>query len=98
MLDPHLGRAENMPCWMQRYLDTVDGKWLAIGNRLNSGIVAQAGTQHTLAITRGQVAMAAPASMIAMGVCDNGALNWTPRVDIKIASGAVEPTISELDQ
>jgi hypothetical protein len=36
--------------------------------------------------------------MIAMRMSDDGALNRTPWVDMKIASGTVEATISELDQ
>jgi hypothetical protein len=36
--------------------------------------------------------------MIAVGMGNYGAPNWTPRVDIKIASGAVEPIIGELNE
>jgi hypothetical protein len=36
--------------------------------------------------------------MIAVGMGNNGAPNWTPRIDIKIASRTVESTISELNE
>ncbi len=82
---------------MKRNLDPVAGQDLAVSRRLD-GDVAQ-----TLAQDRGGLAMAdidlrAGARVIGMGVGDEGARDWAPRVDVKVASGAIEPAVGCCDE
>src|SRR5690606_30739299 len=69
VFDANLGRTKDMPCRVERHLYAVDGYRLAVGNGLNSGLIAQADAVERLALIGDQIGAIAAIGMIGMGVC-----------------------------
>ena len=88
---PHLRRPEYVPGRMQRNLDAIDRRGLTIRERLDIGRRAQAPPRHVLTLRGDEVMAMACGCMIGVGVRDNRAVDGTPRIDIEISGGAVQP-------
>ena len=59
-------------------------------------IRAETGTQHPLTIVRRQVGCAAGAGVIAVCVCNNGACDRLPRIDVEITCRAIQTGIGKV--
>jgi hypothetical protein len=90
LFDANLRRSENVTGGMKRHVDTVYLNSLAVIERFNSRVRAEACTQKCFAGTRAQISLGTGTQVIRMGVRDDGAVYGIPRVDVKIAGWAVE--------
>ena len=90
VLQPHLGRPEDMARRVQRDLHPVVLEGLAVGQRLQVDVGAQPGAQRALAVGLRQVVRMAPAGMVGVRMGDDRPLHRLPGVDVEIARRAVQ--------
>ena len=97
MSDPDLRRAQHVPCRMKRDLDAVADQRLAVIDGLDRDI-AEAFLQDRRAVAMADVELRAEAGMVAVGMGDQRARDRPPRVDMKVARGAIEAAIGRNDE
>ena len=94
----HLRRAEHVPRGMERHLDAIDGERVPVPKAVDRCRVSHAAAEHEHAGGRAEIAAAAGAGMVGMGMRDDRAGHPPPGVDVEIALGAVEARISHSEQ
>ena len=77
---------------MKRNLDPVARQDLAILGRLDRD-VAQALAQDRRRVAMADINVRAEARVVGMRMGDDGARDGSPGIDMKIARGAIEPTV-----
>jgi hypothetical protein len=77
-----------MPGRMKRNPDTAVLDRLAVRQRVQRD-ASQPGLEQSAAGISGEVVFGSGTGVIGMSVCDNGAIDRVPRVDVKSASRAV---------
>ena len=82
---------------VERDLDAVARQDLAIGGRLD-GDVAEALPEDLRGRRMADIDLGAEAGMIGVGVGDDRAGNAAPRIDMKVARGAIEAAIGRRDE
>src|SRR5260370_39525609 len=90
MLHAHLGRAQDVTRRMQRNAHSIEPDRFAIGNRLDRGVLTQTRPQKLLAGLGRQAALRSRLRMVGVSGRANGAVDWSPRGYIEVASGTVE--------
>jgi len=83
---------------MKGHANAVMVDRLAVRQRVEIDIRAEASPQDALARTRGEVVSAAPTRMVAMAVRDHGTIDGPPRVQVKIARRTIKPLGSRDDE
>jgi len=79
-----------MTRWMQRNPHSLEPDRLAIGNRLDRGVLSETRPEKLLAGLGRQIALRSPLRMVGVGVRDNGAVDGSPRVYMEIAGRTVQ--------
>ena len=90
LFDANLRRSEDMTGGMKRHMNAIYLYRAAVVDRFNGRTRIEASAQKPFAGPRGQVFLRAGTQVVGMRVGDDGAAYRIPRVDIKIASWAVE--------
>jgi len=85
VLDPHLGRAQDVAGRVQRQVIAVEVDGLPVLQQLDRGLVSQACPEDVAALAGRQVVPAPLAGMIGMRVGDDGAIHGAPGVDVEAA-------------
>ena len=83
---------------MEGELDAVDRERLAIPQRVDRCPAAEPRPQHELAGGGAEIAVAARAGMVGVGMGDDGAAHPPPGVDVEVALRAVETRSCEFEQ
>ena len=83
VLDPHLGRAQDVACRVQRQAIAVEVDDLPVFQQLDRGLVPKACPEDMAALAGCQVMPAAFAGVIGVCVSDDGAIHGAPGVDVK---------------
>jgi hypothetical protein len=90
MFDPHLGGSEDMSGGMQRDADAVDIDGLAPINGANVRGGAKSCAEDARAFSRADIGVRPPARVVAVRVCDDGAADAFPGIDVEVAGLAVQ--------
>jgi hypothetical protein len=77
--------------------DVLDAERFAAGQALDAGVGAQAELEDTGAFLGAEVAPAAGAGVVAVGVRDEGTLDRPPGVDMEIAWRAIESVFRDTE-
>jgi hypothetical protein len=85
VLDPHLGRAQDVAGWVQRQAIAVEVEGLAVLQQLDRCLVSQARPEDMAPFAGRQVMPAPLAGVIGVRVGDDGALHGAPGVDVESA-------------
>ena len=87
-----------MPGGMQAHFDAMHVDPFAILDALHLNVGTESMLEQTDAVVRHEVVGGSAPGMVAVGVCDNSAIDRTPGVDVEIADGAVEATLGHFEE
>ena len=92
MRNAHLGRAEHVARRMERDLDAVAGQDLAVSRGLDRD-VAEALAQDRRGVAMADIDVRPEPCVVGMRMGDDRARDRAPRIDVKIAGGAIKAAI-----
>ncbi len=92
-----LRRAEHVSRRMERNLDAVTGQRLAVSDRLDRD-VAEPPAQERRTVAMANVEVRAGTGMVAVRMGDQRPADRAPRIDVKVARGAIEAAIGRDDE
>ena len=98
LLDAHLSGAEDVAGGVKRDTRIAECYGLAVIERLDGGVGAQARAEECLAGGSGEVGAGAGTCVVGVGMGHDGAVYGAPGVDVEIARGAVEAVRGELEE
>ena len=98
VFEPYLRRTQHMPRRVQRQPDAVVRDGFAVGQRLQADVLAEPRAQRAFTVAVRQIVTVAGAGMVGMRMRDDGTRNRFPRVDVEVASRAIQALGSGDDQ
>ena len=98
VFEANLRRAENVSGGMERNAHPIDVDRFPVGQGADSGARLETLAKHACARRGGEVRMAAPGHVVAVGVGHHRPIDGRPGVDVKVSSLAVEPAVGATKQ